>query len=326
MNNIFCSIIIPLVAINAQFLESCTHLAELDYDNYEIIILPDEPATASLPGLKIIATGKVSPAVKRDVGARNAIGELLFFLDDDSFPDKDWINKALPYFDDPLIGAVGGPALTPENDSFGQKASGSVFLTKVGGGIPERYYSTGTAKEVNDWPSVNLIVRKDLFLNIGGFNSDYWPGEDTKLCLEILKKGKKILYAPDVIVWHHRRSGLFKHLKQIGGYGLHRGFFARKYPKTSFKLLYFIPSLFVLYLLLSVIALLFFGELFYMFALGLIFYAAALIYAFIDINKKVKDFSVSLASPCYIVPTHIWYGIRFIQGFIFTKELKSKLR
>lgn len=324
--NTFVSIIIPLVGINDYFLESYPHLLNLDYKNYEIIVLPDNPVSQDFPDIKIIPTGKVSPAVKRDVGAENAKGELLFFLDDDSYPEKDWINKALPYFDDPSVGAIGGPAITPLNDSFLQKVSGAVFLTKVGGGIPERYYPTGKTKEIDDWPSVNLIVRKDMFTKIGGFKSEYWPGEDTKLCLEMIKEGGIILYAPDVIVWHHRRPGLLRHLKQVGNYGLHRGFFVKRYPETSFKLLYFIPTLFVLYLVLFIISLLFFSRLSFYMGLGFVLYIGALAYALFDINKKAGDIKVSLASVYYIVLTHIWYGIRFIQGLVFTKELKSKLR
>ncbi len=322
----FVSIIIPLVGINDYFLESYPHLLNLDYKNYEIIVLPDNPVSQDFPDIKIIPTGKISPAIKRDIGAANAKGELLFFLDDDSYPEKDWINKALPYFDDPSVGAIGGPAITPLNDSFLQKVSGAVFLTKVGGGVPERYYPTGKTKEIDDWPSVNLVVKKDLFIKIGGFKSEYWPGEDTKLCLEIIKEGSKILYAPDVIVWHHRRPGLLRHLKQVGNYGLHRGFFAKRYPETSFKLLYFIPTLFVLYLALFIISLLFFSRLSFYMGLGFVLYLGALAYAFFDINKKAGDLKVSLASAYYIVLTHIWYGIRFIQGLVFTKELKSKLR
>ncbi|OGR75591.1 MAG: hypothetical protein A2X40_08200 [Elusimicrobia bacterium GWC2_65_9] len=50
---------------------------------------------------------------------------------------------------------------------------------------------------------------------------------------------------------HHRRAGLPGHLKQIGAYGLHLGFFAKEYPETSRKSVYFIPSVFVLFTALS---------------------------------------------------------------------------
>ncbi len=325
-DNTFVSIIIPLVSINNYFLESYPYLIGLDYKDYEVIVLPNDPVSEDFPGINIISTSMVSPAVKRDIGAQNAKGELLFFLDDDSYPEKDWLNKAVPYFNDPSVGAIGGPAVTPPSDNFFQKVSGAVFLTRIGGGVPERYYPIGSVKEIQDWPSVNLIVRKDVFLKAGGFNSKYWPGEDTKLCLEILKENKKILYSPDVIVWHHRRQGFFKHLKQIGSYGLHRGFFAKRYPETSFKLLYFIPALFVLYFALFIVSLLFFNKLSLYVGAGFIVYLGALVYAFFDINKKIKDFKISATSICYIIPTHIWYGIRFIQGFVLTGELKSKLR
>ena len=324
--NTFVSIIIPLVGINDYFLESYPHLVSQDYENFEIIVLPDEPTQRDFPGVRIIPTGKVSPAVKRDIGAENAKGEILCFLDDDSYPEKDWIKKALPYFNNPSVWAIGGPAVTPPGDSFLQKVSGAVFLTKVGGGVPERYCPVGKVKEVDDWPSVNLIARKDAFIKIGGFKSEYWPGEDTKLCLEIIKEGGKILYAPDVTVWHHRRPGLLRHLKQVGNYGLHRGFFAKRYPETSFRLLYFMPSIFVLYLCLIIVSLFLFKRAAYYLSFGFVLYAGALIYAFFDINGKINDFKISSVALYYIVLTHIWYGIRFIYGFVLVSELKSKLR
>jgi len=41
--------------------------------------------------------------------------------------------------------------------------------------------------------------------------------------------------------------------------------------------------------------------------------------------QKSKNFFISLMTIPYLIGTHLWYGIRFIQGLIFTKELKSKL-
>ena len=74
---------------------------------------------------------------------------------------------------------------SPPHDDFWQKVSGAVFLSRFSGGAPERYLSVGPVKEVEDWPSVNMMVRKADFLAIGGFDSPYWPGEDTKLCLDL---------------------------------------------------------------------------------------------------------------------------------------------
>lgn len=54
-------------------------------------------------------------------------------------PRSDWLKNAVRHFDDPNIAAVGGPAVTPPDDSFWQRVSGAVFLSKIGGGCPERY-------------------------------------------------------------------------------------------------------------------------------------------------------------------------------------------
>jgi hypothetical protein len=59
---------------------------------------------------------------------------------------------------------------------------------------------------------------------------------------------------------------------------------------------------------------------------GYILYITALAKAFWDIFSKEKKVSISLCSLCYIVPTHLYYGLQFLKGFLFKKELKSRLR
>ena len=319
-------IIIPVKQINHYVYESIPEILALDYDEYGIIILPDTLSGESFPKARIIATGAMGPAEKRDLALKYSDADILAFLDDDAYPRKDWLKKAVRHFENPEIAAVGGPAVTPRDDSFWQRVSGAVFLSRIGGGNPERYWPVGSIRNVDDWPSVNLLVRKDIFEKVGGFNSKYWPGEDTKLCLDIVKLGKKIIYDPDVFVWHHRREGIIRHLKQIGGYGLHRGFFAKKFPATSRKLKYFIPSFFSIYMLAGT-SLFFSGSKAFknLYLIGLGIYLLALALSFFQIQSKEKNLAVSFMSIVYAVLTHMWYGIRFLQGFIFTKDLKSTL-
>jgi len=273
----------------------------------------------------ILESGKVGPADKRDLGAQQASGDILVFLDDDSYPESNILEVASKHFSNSEVIVVGGPGITPPNDSFWQRVSGAVFLSKFTGGAPERYVSVGQAREIDDWPSVNLMVRKDAFLSVGGFDSKYWPGEDTILCLKLKQTGKKLIYEPNMIVWHHRRSGFLAHLKQIGAYGLHRGFFAKKYPETSFKLKYFIPAIFVLFFITSV---------FYSFLpnlvqnatiMGWVIYIVSLIVGVLEISRYEKS-SVAITSLFFVLPTHFYYGINFIYGYLFKQKLVSVLR
>jgi len=328
----FYSIIIPVQNINDYIIETCSKLRALDKKNFEVLIFPDalEDNNDELErtlGAKIVASGKVSPATKRDMAMKYAKGDILAFIDDDAYPQKNWLNVAEQYLKNAnMIAAIGGPQLTPPHDSFWQKVSGAVFLSPLSGRALIRYWPGTKIQEVDDWPTVNFLIRKDDFIKIGGFDSRYWPGEDTKLCLDITKKlGKKILYIPDLVIYHHRRAGLRKHLKQIGNYGLHRGYFAKKFPETSRKFIYFVPSILVLFVVCGGLASLLYKPLAKLFLFGLTIYFLAVLLATISIWRKMKDFLISATTIPYLILTHLWYGVKFIQGLVFTTTLKSKL-
>jgi len=324
------SIIIPVIAINDYVRESVPKMLELDWPDFEIIIFPDEADKKhSWPKTKIIASGKVGPAEKRDLALKHSSGEILAFLDDDAYPEKDWLEKAIKHFDDPKVAAVGGPALTPSDDGVLQKVSGAVFESYIGGaGARERYLPIGKSHETEDWPTVNLLVRRDVFEQVGGFDNIFWPGEDTKLCLDILHAGYKIIYEPEAVVYHHRRSDLLKHFKQIGNYALHRGHFAKIYPETSRKFFYFVPTLFDLYLVAIVILRVSEGSRFFtsiqndIFVIPLIAYCFLLVVDGIIIATRWRNPLIGLLTVPMIFLTHVWYGIRFVQGLAVKKLAK----
>jgi len=299
------------------------YILALDWRNFEVLIFPDEKDKVhSWPKTKIIASGKVGPAEKRDLAKKYASGKILAFLDDDAYPRRDWLKKIVPLFRAGNVAAVGGPAVTPASDGILQKVSGAIFESYLGGGFARnRYLSIGRRREIDDWPTVNFLVWRDVFKEVGGFNCAYWPGEDTKLCLDFLNAGYKILYEPRGIVYHHRRSNLFKHLQQIGNYALHRGFFAKKYPKTSLKIGYFTPTLFDLYLIFLILILFRISNFeFRIFALlPLIAYGLGLIIDGAIITWRWGNPLVGLITLPMIFLTHIWYGVRFVQGLIVGK-------
>jgi len=322
------SIIIPVKSINDYVRETVPHIQNLVGAPWELMVIPNEEEPNEWPDeirIRVFHSGRVGPAAKRDMGAERANGNILVFLDDDSYPAKDLLVIANRYFVDESIVALGGPAITPPDDGFWQRVSGAVFLSKFSGGVPERYVPVGKARPVQDWPSVNLMVLKEDFLAIGGFNSPYWPGEDTKLCLDLIQKtGKTILYVPEMQVWHHRRAGLGAHLRQVGGYGLHRGYFAKKYPQTSCRLMFFAPSLFLIFSVATLTVPFIEIELSQIFSIGWSIYVLALFIAWIDI-RKYEYGGVAAAAIVYVPLTHLVYGFRFIQG-LFTIRLISKLR
>ncbi len=332
MTKIKFSIIIPIKELNDYLDESIPKIFEMDYKNFEIIILPNGKPTTNPNYLKnkklrIIETGKVGPSVKRDIGVEQAKGEYVAFLDDDAYPEKNWLSVAEKVFDEKKVAAIGGSAITPKNNSFFQKASGLFFETIFGGGgMSYRYKPAKNSFYINDFPSVNLIVNKKIFLEVGGFDSEFWPGEDTKFCLELTKKGHKIWYSNKLIVYHHRRKNLNAHLKQIGNYGKHRGFFAGRFEKSSFKLTYFAPMVFLFGNLgLFILSLININFLFLWISLLLIYFFLLSV----DIAIRTCKRKLWFLTIIIIFLSHLFYGLKFFEGFIrglFGIKFKSKLR
>jgi len=171
-------------------------------------------------------------------------------------------------------------------------------------------------KTIDDWPSMNFFIRRNDFLAVGGFDENYWPGEDTALCHNLLKAEKKIIYCPDVLVYHHRRKNLAKHLKQAGQFGWHRGLFAKKFPVNSRKIKYFLPSLFSLFVLFGWLLLFLLKPLSLIYPALWVLYFSALIISLIQIYVKIKKIKIALATLIYIPLTHLWYGWKFIEGLL----------
>ncbi|MEM2140957.1 glycosyltransferase [Nitrososphaera sp.] len=313
------SIIIPCKSIGRYEDESVDGCLALKWPNVEILILPDEESKNSYPSnVRIIPTGKIKPALKRNIGIKQAKGDYIAFLDSDAYPIPEWLDNAIPLFAGGKVGLVGGPSLTPPADELERQASGLILASKIGGGGLANRYVAGKSMPVDDIPSSNMITTKSVMEKLGGFNADYWPGEDTYFCLQIKRDlGMEILYSPQVVVYHHRRRVFRSHLQQIWGYGTHRGYFAKKFPYNSRRPTYFVPSLFVLFNAAGIMLSFFFPHIFlvpYLAILGAYFVMC------IASGAKANNAKLGLMVTIGIPLTHVVYGVGFLKGL--TSDLK----
>ena len=330
----------PLVSVviacprRSWMLDEClAALGKQSYRNFEVIVLPDgmdggsdtpEPLPKDVK-LSILPTGKVRPAEKRNLGIKAAKGEIIAFIDDDAYPDAHWLEYAVRYFGDETIGAVGGPGVTPPGDSFLARMGGRVYDNLlVSGNYRYRYKAGGVRRDVDDYPSCNLFVRMSLLDSFGGYRTDFWPGEDTLLCKDIVDAGKRIVYDPWVVVFHHRRPLFGAHLRQLGRYAFHRGYFCKRYPSNSLRLSYFIPTLFVAYLFVWAILVaipqpgVMSVELFCIWqgiiSIPMLAYILLVLLTSFSLNPAVWIITL-----CGVLATHVTYGIRFLGGLLAKK-------
>lgn len=291
------SIIIPVRTTTPYLKETLTKLEHQTFKQFEVLVITDKISKSP------------NPALKRNLGAKLAKGSILAFLDDDSYPDIHWLQNAIAIFDSNIkISALVGPCLTPPTDSFSQQASGLVWQSWLGsGGAGQFRNAVSHSRYVDDYPSVNFLIKKKDFKAIGGFPQNHWPGEDTLLCLNLTKSNpQSILYHPKIFVYHHRRSVILPHLHQIRRYAIHRGHFARIYPDNSRKLGYFVPTIFLIYLLT-----IYFTNFYW----PLFIYLTLLLLTFFQFILTKNNFLASIFAIVTIPITHLYYGALFIYGF-----------
>jgi GT2 family glycosyltransferase len=314
MSKIDISVIIPFAKWDRNTEKCVDGCLKLKYKNFEIILLPDFGIGKKFDKrIRVIETGKVKPSVKRNIGVKNAKGKIIAFIDDDAYPEREWINKALKYLKFDQVGIVGGPNLTPKESSVLEKASGDIFSSFLGAGSFALRYSAKKSRVVNELPSCNLFVKKELFNKVNGFDTSLLTAEDAKLCFGVKKLGKKVVYAPDLIVYHHRRKLFLPHLKQVFIYGRDKAFLVKE-DFSKDKLFYFFPSLFVIGLLIGLILS------FFSFYIKVTYLCVIFIYLILDLVSSLKV-SLKRAYLVFIgtILTHLSYGLGFIWGLLRKK-------
>lgn len=321
----FVSIIIPLhwglKKENYQrFLSDFQSYLNLDYEDYEIVVVSDSKIKFPFQTSKIVLLNTpkktFSPSEKRDFALSKVKGEICAFIDDDAYPDKKWLKNAAKDFSSKSIVAVGGPGLTPSEDSFWKKIGGYILESYLcSGGAQDRFYNKSKKESyVKDYPAYNLLIRTEVLRKVGGFRSTFYGGEDTFLCLRLIKEGL-ILYDPTVIVYHHRRDFPLAHFKQIANVGIHRGFFFKKYPETSRHFFYTLPSI-LTFGLITLLIFSFLDESFFFRQILFFILTIFLLAGTISVKSHGVPLVSSIISGFGIIATHIVYGVYFLKGLI----------
>ncbi|MEK7499914.1 MAG: hypothetical protein AAB649_04895, partial [Patescibacteria group bacterium] len=206
-----------------------------------------------------------------------------------------------------------GPGILPPESSFWEKIFDSLLVSVIGSGTYTYRFTQKPERTVDDYPSMNFFIAKKLFNKVGGFNNDYWPGEDSKLCNDIVYTLKQhIYYSPRIVVYHHRRDDLLRYLRQHGNYGYHRGAFAAVGDKNSLKISYMIPSLFLIYCL----TLPFMSAVTPLYTIPALLYSAVAGILALQTLVAKKNILIAMSVPIVLFLTHITYGAAFIKGIV----------
>ncbi len=222
---------------------------------------PDEAvvgAVAAARGLQwpagsleiLVARGR-QPSVQRNTALRQARGEWIYFLDDDSLPDPENLRRVEVLLSDSAVQMIGGPNLCPADAPLLERVFAVVLSSWLAFGPSRaRYARVGKARNSGEKELIlcNLMARRDSILALGGFNEALYPNEENDLMDQLQKCGGRLVYDPDFCVQRRPRRSLASFLKMLRTYGRGRAEQFRVNP-TPGSALNFIPPLFCVYLL-----------------------------------------------------------------------------
>ena len=202
----------------------------------------------------LIAEG-CCPSRQRNSAAGEAQGEILYFLDDDSHVAPDCLDTCSSIVTDASVVVVGGPSLTPQDDSPLQQLFGLALSSLFGaGGMRNRYRSIGGVRETTDTELIlcNLAIRRHIYLEAEGLDERLYPNEENELLVRIQSSGKKLVHAPFMAIHRSQRRSLRLFVHQMFSYG--RGRAQQTLITGSGPIIGFVPLLFLIYLVLLPIA------------------------------------------------------------------------
>lgn len=195
----------------------------LSADEFEILVIDNSStdATAEVGSefirsnhIKYFFASEPGLHIGRHLGACEAKGDILVFVDDDIIATAGWLKAIKDTFNDPKVALVGGKILPKWEGDVPDWIN--LFKSEVEYGWTIGYLSLlDFGNETKEIPSIfvygcNFSIRKTVLYECGGFHPDAMPQEliryrgdgESALSIAIEEKGYKSVYAPQACVYH----------------------------------------------------------------------------------------------------------------------------
>lgn len=170
----------------------------------------------------------------RNFGAWKSNGKILAFLDADCTVHSSWLREASRYLADKEVACFGSPPIVPPGSTWVQRTWFQVRQKRNPG-------------ETEWLESMNMFVRRDAFISVGGFDEELITCEDYDISLRLKRVGK-LMVEPRIVAIHHGeaatvtdfyRKEIWRGTGNFHGMSRH-GISLRELPSVALPLFYLI--------------------------------------------------------------------------------------
>ena len=188
---------VVMCARNAEkYIENCiSSLLDQTFENFEIVIVDDMSSDNTANIIRKFDDKRIryfrnkewlKIAKSRNRGVKYANGRYVFFTDADCTVSRKWIEEGIKYLEDKNCVGVEGKIYYVSKD-YEPTFSDHALENRSGG----------------QFMTASAAYRKDVVMNVGGFDERLDYLDDREIALRIMRHGK-ICFNPNMIAYHPR--------------------------------------------------------------------------------------------------------------------------
>jgi cellulose synthase/poly-beta-1,6-N-acetylglucosamine synthase-like glycosyltransferase len=201
---------------NEQTIDECLKaIFELEYpkDSLEIIVIDgcSKDATLKIANkypAKVLSAPLNAPAAY-NYTLKIVSNEVLAFIDADAKVEKNWLKKLVPYLADPQVAGISGGIETWNKEN--------VWARSIGYDLKNRY--SRLKKSTRRIATMNLLLKKSIIEEVGGFDENLPSQYDTDLGFRITSGGHELAFEPNATCYHFNRPTINGYFRQQLQYG-----------------------------------------------------------------------------------------------------------
>jgi cellulose synthase/poly-beta-1,6-N-acetylglucosamine synthase-like glycosyltransferase len=224
------SIIVPTLNSEATIDECLRSILELDYPKQllEVIVIDGGSTDATTERAKEYSSVKMvqsqlNPPAAYNLVLKDVENPIIGLVDSDAKVEKRWLRKLVKHLDDPKVAGASGTVETWNRDKLVPRV--------IGYELSYRYRRLpGTVERV---ATMNLLLKKKVITEIGGFDEALPTQYDTDIGARLAQAGYRIAFDSEAVCYHFHRPTLRTFFKQQYKYGQNTWKLYFKHPKLA---------------------------------------------------------------------------------------------
>lgn len=223
------SIIVTTFNSESTINECLKSILELDYPKHllEVIVVDGGSTDATIERVKAqpvkLVYSQLNPPAAYNLVLKNVENEVIGLIDSDAKVEKDWLRKLVRHLINSEVAGASGIVETWNRESLVPRT--------IGYELNYRYQRL--PKTVGRVATMNLLLKKKIIMEIGGFDEDLPTQYDTDIGARLVEEGYRIAFDSEAKCYHFHRPTLSKFFKQQYKYGQNTWKLYFKHPQLA---------------------------------------------------------------------------------------------